>query len=157
MPAETGLRGSERLTKDRRKHDSRIADNPSATALSNSVALARAAKAITGAMQGLGLKNETVDRIYQSSAEALRGTDLLELPDRFNDAFSDKGWIATPSFRAETMRRAVDLQREGRPDEAEQEILEWFSEGNYSPPSPATFSRTHNRKDFRRQEVRTAV
>ena len=27
----------------------------------------------------------------------------------------------------------------------------------HPPPSPATFSRTHNRKDVRRQEVRPAV
>ena len=41
--------------------------------------------------------------------------------------------------------------------ENDRQIANSNLDGNYSPPSPATFSRTHNRKDFRRQEVRTAV
>ena len=110
--------------------DPRIADNPSAKAMSALMPLVKAVKAITGAMKGLGLKNETVDKIHQSATDVLRQSDVLDLPDRFNDAFADQGWIATQSFGMEAMRRAVELHREGNLEGAEQEILAWFNYDN---------------------------
>ena len=80
MPAETGVRGPGNLTVDRWKRGSRIADNPSARAMADSMALVKTAKVITGAMKGLGVKNETVDRIHRSAAEALKQPDLLYFP-----------------------------------------------------------------------------
>ncbi len=109
-------------------HDSRIADNPSASALSEQIPLVKAAKAITGAVKALGVENETVDRIHVTATEALHQADILDLPDRFNDAFAGRGWIATASFAVDTMRRSVELQEEGLDEEAEQEILAWFTE-----------------------------
>ena len=92
--------------------------------------LVKAVKAITGAMKGIGLKNETVDKIHQSATDVLRESDVLDLPDRFNDAFADQGWIATQSFGMEAMRRAVELHLEGNLEGAEQEILAWFNYDN---------------------------
>ena len=113
-----------------RDRDPRIADNPSAKAMSALMPLVKAVKAITGAMKGLGLKNGSVDKIHQSATDVLRQSDVLDLPDRFNDAFADQGWIATQSFGMEAMRRAVELHREGNLEGAEQEILAWFNYDN---------------------------
>ena len=73
-----------------RGRESRIADNPSAKAMSALMPLVKAVKAITGAMKGHGVKNETVDQIHQSATDVLRQSDVWNLPDRFNDAFADE-------------------------------------------------------------------
>lgn len=113
-----------------RDRESRIADNPSAKAMSALMPLVKAVKVITGAMKGHGLKNETVDQIHQCATDVLRQSEVLDLPDRFNDAFADQGWIATQSFGMEAMRRAIDLHRVGNLEGAEQEILAWFNYDN---------------------------
>ena len=160
MPPETGVRGSRKLTVDRWKRGSRIVDNPSARAMADSMRLVKTAKAITEAMKGLGVKNETVDRIHQSAARALKQSDLLELPDLFNDALADQGWIATQSFAVDTMRRAVELQREGRREEAEREILDWFTEENitlFAINRSKRFDETEGRWDQLREALRLTV
>ena len=111
-------------------HDSRIGDNPSVKRMTEVLPLVKVVKAITGAMKGLGFMSETVDRIHRSATDVLRQSDVLELPDRFNEAFADQGWIATQSFGVDAMRRAVDLHGEGRHEDAEQVILKWFDEDN---------------------------
>ena len=109
---------------------SRIADNPSVKRMSAVLPLVGVVKAITGAMKRFGSTSETVDRIHQSAVDVLRQSDVLELPDRFNDAFADQGWIATQSFGVKSMRRALDLHGEGRLEDAEREILASFDEDN---------------------------
>ena len=144
----------------KREHGSRIADNPSAKSLLEVLPLAKAVKAISGAMKGLGSKSETVDRIQRSAMEVLRQSDVLELPDRFNDAFADRGWIATQSFRVDTMRRAVDLHGEGRLEDAEREILAWFDEDNinlFAINRSKRFDATGRRWDQLREALRLTM
>ena len=57
---------------------SRIAGNPSVKTMSALMPLAKAVNAITGAMKGLGLRNEAVDRIHQSMTDVLRQSDMLD-------------------------------------------------------------------------------
>ena len=111
-----------------RKNDAGIADNPSAKMISGALLLAKMARSIAGFLKKLGITNENVDRIHQAANDALRHSDILTLPDRFNDAFARKGWIATGSMSADTMRKAVELYESGRPQEAEDEIIAWFQE-----------------------------
>ena len=128
--------------------------------MADSMALVKTAKVITGAMKGLGVKNEAVDRIHRSAADALKQADLLVLPDCFNDAFADQGWIATPSFAVDTMRRAIELQREGRREEAEREILDWFTEENitlFAINRSKRFDETGGRWDQLREALRLTV
>ena len=106
----------------------RIADNPSAKELSDFLPVIRLAKNISGLLRKLGIKNERLDSIYKTSADALEQSDILTIPDRFNDAFAEKGWIATSSMSANTMRRALELYEAGKELEAENEIILWFEE-----------------------------
>ena len=110
------------------KEGVRIADNPSVQRMSAALRLMKAAKSITAILQKLGLSNEGLNKIYQAADDALKQSDILNLPDRFNAAFSDEGWIATGSLSADTMRTAVELFEASRKQEAEEVILAWFQE-----------------------------
>ena len=110
------------------KEGARIADNPSAQRMSAALLLMKAARSITAILQKLGLSNEGLNKLYQAADDALKQSDILNLPDRFNAAFSDTGWIATGSMSADIMRKAVELYESGRKPEAEEAILTWFQE-----------------------------
>ena len=62
----------------------------------------------------------------------LSQSEILNLPDRFNEAFSRHGWIATGSMSAETMCDALKLHQEGDNQAAEEEMLAWFNKYNIS-------------------------
>ena len=122
--------------------------------------LVKAAQAITGAMKSLGIKNDAVERVHQSTAAIVREADIVELPDRFNDAFADEGWIATQSLAADTMRRAVELHGDGRRAEAERQILAWFSEANinlFAVKRSKQFDATGRRWDQLREALRLTL
>lgn len=108
------------------KDDSRIQDNPSHEEVSRVLPFLRLLA--SPAIGLLGLPERMRQRIQQQATEVLREADLLTLPDRFNDAFSCHGWIATGSMSVDTMRRAVNLHDAGDARAAENTILEWFDE-----------------------------
>ena len=110
------------------KGRARIADSPSARRMSAALLLMKAAKSITAILQKLGLSNAGLNKLNQAADDALKQSDILNLPDRFNAAFSDEGWIATGSMSADTMRKAVELYDSGSKQEAEEAILAWFQE-----------------------------
>ena len=126
----------------------RIEDNPSARAMSEALMLVKWAKSITGSLKCLGMRNEQIDRIYQAANEVVRQANVLTLPDRFNDAFADDGWIATGSMSADIMQKAVDLYELGKKQEAEDEILTWFREDTinlFAIGRAKKFNRAQNR------------
>ena len=120
-------RNTDRDVSNKNKHTS-IADNPSAKKVSDYLLLARIVRLTTGFSKTLGITNATVDRLHHSAAKALRQSDILTLPDRFNAAFASEGWIATGSMSADTIRKAVKLYESGKKQEAQDEILAWFQE-----------------------------
>lgn len=89
---------------------------------------------ILGSMAGfasrMGIKREAMTEFKNSIDELMASADILELPDRFNTAFSGQGWVATGSFALDIMRTSVGLHDAGRLEEAENTILEWFTEEN---------------------------
>lgn len=126
----------------------RIADNPTAKELQNSLLLARIVKSTIGFLTTLGITNETIDGLHHDAATALRQSDILTLPDRFNTAFASDGWIATGSMSVDTMRKAVDLYESGKKQEAEDEILAWFQQDNinlFAIVRAKTFNKSANR------------
>ena len=120
-------RNTDRDVSNKNKHTS-IADNPSAKKVSDYLRLARIVRLTTGFSKTLGITNATVDRLHHSADKALRQSDILTLPDRFNAAFASEGWIATGSMSADTIRKAVKLYESGKKQEAQDEILAWFQE-----------------------------
>ena len=108
------------------KEHSRIADNPSVRTASNALKLAKATRFSTGLFKTLQIKNENVDRLYQAADAVVNQSDILDLADRFNDVFSDEGWIATSSMSVEVMHKAIELSESANKQEAEDVILDWF-------------------------------
>ena len=111
-----------------KKKSPRIADNPTAIEISDFLSVLWLTKKLSGIFRALGIKNKKLDSIYKISADALEQSNVLSIPDRFNDAFAVKGWIATNSMSVDTMRRAIELFEAGKELEAENEIVSWFDE-----------------------------
>ena len=114
------------------KKRTRIADNPSGQEISQSLYFAKAAKFITGILKRLPTTNESLNQIHQAADAVVKQSDLLHLPDRFNDTFSEDGWIATNSMSVDIMRKAIELHEAGREQDAKETILAWFQEDTIS-------------------------
>lgn len=108
--------------------EARIADNPSAKEMASVLPLVRLVQTLTGTARALGIKNEKLDGVHRATADLLAQSEILTMPDRFNKAFGKEGWIATGSMAADTMQNAVRLHEAGKHEEAEDEILAWFTE-----------------------------
>ena len=117
---------------DHEKTHTRIADNPSVHTASGTLYLAKAAKFITGFLKRLSINHENLDQIHQTANAMVKQSDIFDLPDRFNDAFSEDGWIATGSMSVDIMRTAIELHEAGRRQEAEETILAWFQKDTIS-------------------------
>ena len=111
-----------------KKKGSRIEDNPSAKRILDALPLVKMAKSFTGFAKKLGITNKSLDRIHQATDDVLQQSDVLTLPDRFNDAFARKGWVATGPMSTDTMRTALELYEAGKNQQAEDEIIAWFQE-----------------------------
>ena len=96
--------------------------------ISDALPLIKMAKSFTGFAKKLRITNESLDGIHQAADAVLEQSDILTLPDRFNDAFARKGWVATGSMSADTMRTALELYEAGKNQQAEEEIIAWFQE-----------------------------
>lgn len=55
---------------------------------------------------------------------------LAKLPDEFNTAFGDKGWIAYESFSIPVMKKAIELFNQGDEIAAENEIIDYYNADN---------------------------
>ena len=111
-----------------KKKGSRIQDNPSAKMISDALPLIKIVKSFTGFAKKLGITGEIFNTIHQSADGVLQSSDVLTLPDLFNDAFARKGWVATGSMSVDTMRTALELYEAGKNQQAENEIIAWFQE-----------------------------
>lgn len=114
------------------KKNPKIADNPSMQELKRVLPLVQGLRAATGILKAAGLKGGKVESIYDSAEDVLSQVDVLDLPDQFNSAFAENGWIATSSMSVDIMRKALDLHVNGEFEEAEEVIMSWFSEDTIS-------------------------
>ena len=111
---------------NRNNQPNRIADNPTAKRTREALLVVKGAKVITGFLRKLPVTSDSIETIHRAAEAALNKGDIVDLPDRFNDAFSQDGWIATASMSADTMREALHLYDSGRKQEAVDVILSWF-------------------------------
>ena len=140
---------------NKNRHTS-IADNPSAKKLSDYILLAQIVRLMTGFSKTLGITNATVDRLHHDADKALRQSDILTLPDRFNAAFACEGWIATGSMSVDTMRTAVALYESGKKQEAQDEILTWFQKDTINLLA-ITRAKRFNKSATRWHQLREAL
>lgn len=107
------------------KKDNKISDLPSVQELKNALPLVRAVRGIANFALKTGLGGEKARKIVDGAEHLLLQSDILHLPDRFNDVFAERGWIATSSMSVDTMRVALDRYEEGDTEAGEQAILDW--------------------------------
>ena len=63
--------------------------------------------------------------------ELMESASLFQLPDRFNAAFAGKGWTAVGhALSVDVTKSALNLHELGNSDEAEEILVEWFTEDN---------------------------
>ena len=132
---------------DKKEHPA-IAQNPSARMISDALPLLRLARLVTSFAKRIGTPNENLERINRVANDVLQRSDVLTLPDRFNDAFAQEGWVAIGSMSVETMQKAVDLYEAGKKQEAEDEIIAWFQEDTinlFAINRAKTFNKAGNR------------
>ena len=109
------------------KKDKGIVDLPSTRELSAALPAVRAARGLANLALKTGVGGQKAQRILDSADELLAQSDILDLPDRFNAAFAESGWIATSSLSADTMRAALKHHGEGDEEAAEAVILDWLT------------------------------
>ncbi|WP_100402530.1 hypothetical protein [Bacillus sp. FJAT-42315] len=54
--------------------------------------------------------------------------ELVHTVDRFNHFFAKKGWIAFETLSYELMKRCVELAESGKPNDAERELISYFTD-----------------------------
>lgn len=110
--------------------DGKIADNPKTKEMRSVLPFFQLLASAAGFAAKVGIKREALTKFKSEVDELMAASSVLDLPDHFNAAFSDRGWIATGSFALDNMRMAVELQQNGETMEAENIILDWFTEEN---------------------------
>lgn len=108
----------------------KISDNPTAKELRSILPFFRLLGSAAGFAARLGIKRDAMASFKSSVDELMASADILELPDRFNAAFANQGWIATNSFAVDAMRAAVEFHGKGNTEQAESSILDWFTQEN---------------------------
>lgn len=93
--------------------------------ISGLLPIVRAARGVAKLAHATGLGGARAKQFVESANELFSQADILDLPERFNAAFSDRGWIATSSLSVEVMRAALESYEAGDMDAAEVIILNW--------------------------------
>lgn len=114
------------MTKNNEK-DAKVVDTPSFQELSSMLPTSRFVSKAAKILSKIGFKNERISKVLKHVSDIENMSHIITLPDRFNEAFSDAGWIATSSLSTETMENAYNLHMSGNQDAAQNEIINWFS------------------------------
>lgn len=137
--------------------EKKIADNPTAKEMRTMLPLVQLLASAAGFAARIGIKREAMQKFKSAADELVVNADILELPDRFNAAFADQGWIATGSFALDVMRTAVELHHQGKAEDAQSAILEWFTEDNirlFAITRARRFHAAHLRDDQLEEALR---
>lgn len=103
----------------------RIADNPSFSKLRKDITGFKQLFELRPLLDVIGVHLDgSLESQVAEIDETLR--DLSTLPDRFNDLFAARGWIAYELLKTDVMRQAVELGEGGDIDAAEQVLADHF-------------------------------
>ncbi|MDO5658935.1 MAG: hypothetical protein Q4G36_11520 [Paracoccus sp. (in: a-proteobacteria)] len=105
-----------------------FSDTPSMRELKSQLAAVKFIKTVSGGLLQMGIMSGNVKEIYNSAENVLSQIEIINLPDRFNKAFSDNGWIASSSFPLEAAKEALRLHDAGETARAEQTLIDSLTE-----------------------------
>lgn len=108
-----------------------IADNPATKELKSILPVMRAVRFIAGLVERAGIRKEAIHGFRAKIDEVVQQADILDLPDRFNNAFGAKGWIAVGSgLSVDVMKSALAFHDFGDHQAAEKQLVDWFTKEN---------------------------
>jgi len=118
---------------DEDKSSEKIGNNPSAKKMKESLEVMKMLENATetGLFDGLiplGLDKEGLSNAFSTLGEIEEQMSVLDIPDKFNEHFLERGWIAHESINFTAMKTAVELAENGQLDEAEQVIIDAYDE-----------------------------
>jgi len=107
----------------------KIKDNPTSAELLNPTKSFEALSKVVSFFEKIGIKNEKISEAFKKFPDLYRQTEeLVNMPDRFNEHFSKSGWVAYESLNTKLMKEAVYLADDGKLDEANNLIAEYYNE-----------------------------
>ena len=78
--------------------------------------------------KSLGANVDEIDKALKKVDPLVEQTnELISLPDDFNTLFSEKGWIMYSRMNIDLAKKAIELGKSGKIDEAENVLIEFFS------------------------------
>src|SRR5690349_12162824 len=76
----------------------------------------------------LGADVKKIDEALQQGDDLVtKSEELTTIPDDFNDLFADKGWIMYDRINMDVAKKAIELGKSGRFDEAENVLVQYYS------------------------------
>lgn len=106
----------------------RIENNPSYQKFKKDLEGAEAIKNVAKLFSFFGLKNKALDEAFSTLPDMKKQLELLsQSPDKFNDHYAQRGWIAHESMNSDLMLTSVELADKGLIDVAEQELINYYS------------------------------
>lgn len=116
------------MTKQDRPKHSKLSDNPTAQLLPSLFQHAESIRRLIELLQEQGVEHEVLNHLLLGAEYTLENADYVDVAERFNQTFADRGWIATESFCVDTMRKSLIHHDDQHCDESEDVIVEWFNE-----------------------------
>lgn len=78
--------------------------------------------------KALGMDAKSIDETLKEAGELAKQVDQMTvLPDRFNDIFSDIGWVFIESMELDTAKEAINIAAKDGIDAADQYLVDYFS------------------------------
>lgn len=106
----------------------RIENNPSYKKLKKDLEGAEALHKVVQFFSFLGLKSKGLDDAFSNLPNMKKQLELLsKSPDKFNDHYAKRGWVAHESMNSDLMLTSIELADKGLIEVAEQELINYYS------------------------------
>lgn len=108
--------------------EDRIENNPSYQKFNKDLKGVEAIKSVAGLFSFFGMKNDKLEDAFRDVTDMKNQYELLaKSPDKFNDFFAKRGWIAHESMNFDFMLTCIDLAEKGQIEIAEMELIEFYT------------------------------
>lgn len=125
----------------------KIAENPTSAKLLNDVKSFTMLFKILRFIPGIKRIFPDFNKLLSQLEELEQQTEILFIPDKFNEKLGDLGWIAYESLNLETMKKAISLVENNEIEAAETYLADYYGENNLK----WLIMRFQGHKEFRRR------
>lgn len=106
----------------------RIENNPSYKKFKKELEGAESLHKVTKFFSFFGLKSKSLNEAFSQLPDLKKQFELLsQSPDKFNNHFAQRGWIAHESMNSDLMMTSIELADKGLIDVAEKELIDYYS------------------------------